>query len=487
VLVVALCSGWLIQYHLVGGVITCSDFSEYCQSTAALRDGELHLFSHNRSIMAAWPTATLARHLGVIDGMAYAAVIFTGVVGAGVYLWGRAIHSRLVGVLAALAFGTVGPLVILPRTISYYPETSSVFVFSAAGAALALRYRTWPALLAGGVGAGLAFLIDVRGLFWALPALGLSLLACVPVEWRVPKAWARLPLRLALVLLPVAVSYPLGRYSFQPTNWTLEQQVSGFRRDRLLELGLEDPQTPLNTGYLWGYSDPLEIPASLRAILELQADMPEAIAQHPDTVWGRWAHIEPWYKPLGACLALAVAALWWRPWQLIALLGTLVPFAVVLRSAGQSLIHLRFLQTPMLGFPVLLAMGFAGLALARLWPPADERKQRTFGRFRWRLWARPGAAVLLAVLIVTGLAPTWISPVAVWRWGWTVDEPLGRMIREAAVGPPRMVDQDYACHQAMYKDVHEDGHPPGSRLYKGSANQGAGGGNGPGDRGGGGP
>ncbi len=427
VLVVALSSGWLIGFHQVGGPLTGSDFTEYCQSTGALRDGRLHLFSPSRSKLAAWPAAYLARGLGVIDGHAVAALIFTGVVGAGIYTWGRALRGRLAGLVAAIAYGAVGPLVLLPRTLSFYPETVAAFVWSAAGAAAAMRWRSGPALLLGGVGTALALSADVRGLFWALPALGLSLLAaCVPPDWRRPRAWLRLPLRLALVLGPVALSYPLaGARLFRPDAPTLEAQVAGFQADRQRALGLPVDRRPIPEGYLWGQSDPLAIPETLGELVAMRARIPDAVRRFPETVFGRYAHIEPWYGLIGGALALAALGLARRPWRLAALAGML-PFFVVLRNAADFLVYLRYLQAPMAAFPVILALAAVALGFAPL--PGIDRTRDAPGRWRWADWARPALGLLAAALVVLGVLPSALSPVASWRRPFQANQDIERML-----------------------------------------------------------
>ena len=463
--VVGLCGGWLVNYHLVNSPITCSDFSEYCQSIAALRgDAEPGLFSHNRSRFTAFVPGLLARHLGIIDGLAFAALGFTALVGAGMYAWGRALHGRLAGLLTVPAFCAVGPLVVLPRTLSLYSETMAIFVWASAGTALALRYRTWPAILMGGVGAGLCLLAAARGLFWALPVYGLTLLACIPREWRSPKAWRKAPLLLALATAPVALSYPAGTQAFQPSSWTLEQQLMGLLQDRRIELGLPLPPTQPATGYLWGYSSPLAIPGTLLSLVDIQSQIPAEVSEFEETVWRRAAHIERWYPVLAVCLALSVAGLVRRPWQLAALLGTLLPFAVALRGAGDILVFLRFVQTPMGGFPVVMAVGVASLMSLRA-PVSSAVSEAEAGRLHWRTFARPAAAVTLCLLFVVGVAPSWLSPVAPWRFGWVADAPMSQLIWKAAAGPPTVRDQDYACHQALWRDYHEGGHPPATRLY----------------------
>ena len=207
----------------------------------------------------------------------------------------------------------------------------------------------------------------------------------------------------------------------------------------------------------------LAIPGTLLSLVDIQSQIPAEVSEFEETVWRRAAHIERWYPALAIGLALSVAGLIRRPWQLAALLGTLLPFAVALRGAGDILVFLRFVQTPMGGFPVVMAVGVASLMHLRA-PIASESAEAA-GRLRWRTWARPTAAVTLCLLFVVGVVPSWLSPIAPWRFGWVADAPMSQLIWEAAAGPPTVRDQDYACHEALWRDYNESGHPPATRLY----------------------
>ena len=90
----ALCHGWLAAFYLLDGALIGSDFQEYCNSIASMRpDGDPEVFSGQRSRLAALPSVLLSGP-GIVEGMARAARWSMVLIGAGTYLWGRALHSR---------------------------------------------------------------------------------------------------------------------------------------------------------------------------------------------------------------------------------------------------------------------------------------------------------------------------------------------------------------------------------------------------------
>jgi len=464
----ALSAWWMADFHLRGFPMTASDFSEYCVSVDAVRDGRWGGYSNNRSRLAGWPAGWLAGSLGIIDGLAFSALISTVFVGAALYFWGRALHSRVAGVIVVLLALTIGPVALIPRTMSFYPVNTAIFAWSAAGAALALRYRTLPALLVCGVGAGLALLVDVRGLLWALPALGLGLLACVPRDWKTWRGWAWLPARILMVVGPIALSYPVGTQVYSKYSVTLESQAEGFQKDRSMHVGLDYQPRRLPTSYLWGHSDPRYIPYTLQGIAELSGQLPEKVKNVPETVYARMNHIEPWYEVALGALALTGLALLRRPWQLIALSG-LLPFAVTLKNTSDYLVFARYLQAPMLIFALLMGAALTALALDPMpkLPRGGEGEPAPAedGRWRWRVWARPAAAVLLAAMLAFGAVPSYLSPLASWRTPFFAGQDPRNMIRLAEENGTIRDLREMTCLRPLIRDVHKDGHPAGSRLY----------------------
>jgi len=466
----ALSTLWMADFHLQNYPILTSDFSEYCASVDAVRDGRWMEYSNNRSRLAGLPSGVLARSLGIIDGLAFSALISTALVGAGLYFWGRALHSRVAGVIVVLLALTVGPVALIPRTISYYPVITAACLWSVAGPALALRYRTLPAVLVGAIGTGLVLLVDVRGLIWALPALGLTgLAACAPWDWRRPKAWLWVPLRIGAVLGLLVYSNIWGSVAFAPGAVSLEDQLWGFQMDRTFNLNLDYHPDQLPTRYLWGHTDPLQIPETLAGMAELAAAMPEIVRQTPVTVADRVAHIEPWRAPILGALAVVIAALIRRPWQLIALSGML-PMAVSLKNASDYLVYPRYLQAPMLAFALLMGVALTALILdpAPRLPRAAPRAPGPDedGPYRWRTWARPAAAVLLALLLTLGAIPSYLSPLASWRTTIGAGYDLPHL--SSLVIAPEVVEgwDEMICLELLRLDHIEGGHPVGSRLYE---------------------
>ena len=153
------------------------DFGEYCWHVGLYVFDAIHEWGVNRSKLAGLPAGLLAPTLGVLDSLLVSAIASHAVIIASVYIWARALHGRSAGVAAALLLGAVGPLSVIGRMVTFYPEVTAGLALASAGAACALRWRTPFTIALASLGAGIALLIDVRGLLWALPAVGLALLA----------------------------------------------------------------------------------------------------------------------------------------------------------------------------------------------------------------------------------------------------------------------------------------------------------------------
>ncbi len=429
---------WLADFVLGVGQLSASpDHLEYCWNTGALAT-ELHgsggdparaalaPFGRNRSRAAALLPALFAGRVGIETGLNLAALASQALLCGGLVLFGRAAHSRLAGVAAALLLGAVAPLVILGRTPTFYPEVLAGLVICAATGLAALRWRGPAALLAAGTGAGLALLIDQRGLIWALPTVGLGALAALWGPGRRPWAPGRrhrtlagLPLRLAALVLPLVLSFRLGAWAYPPDARSLEAHASPLRE--LRDRGFLPADTPVSprqpTRFVWGHTPVTGIPASLARVAALQAQVPPAAHQTAEALDGRRWWVAPWELPALGALALVAWGLRRRPLLLFGVLGLVLPFWLSLESAaGFKRAKPRFLANAQLYLPMLLGIAAAVLALG----PHPGRRGGAPGPGEARgtgrgAGLRLGAATLVITLLVLGIVPSWLSPVARWR------------------------------------------------------------------------
>ncbi len=386
-----LCDRWLAAFHLIDGFLIGSDFQEYCDSVDAMRPGgDPGLFSGQRSRLAALPSALLSGP-GIVEGMARSARWCMAAIGAGIYLWGRALHSRLAGVAGVILAAACAPLVLMVRTVSFYPEITAVFTLAAALCAVAVRWRRPGDLLLCGVGVGLCFLVDLRGLVWGLSALAPALLVALLAPAR------RWPLRLAALLLPVWLAWIGGRYAYLPDANPLEGQVDLLQRIKDKGGEPEFDRSILPTSeYVWGRTDARNIPTTL-ATLALQSRLiPAWMADDHRSQQEVHRSITPLVAPMALALLVALLTLRRRPLLAFTLLVLLVPDVSSLRSAialGQ--LYPRYIGSVAPAGAVVAGVALAGVA----------------GRGRLRL-VLSGAGLLVLVL---GGVDSALSPVAGWR------------------------------------------------------------------------
>ncbi len=472
VVVAGVAAGWLGSSHLRGDAFLTADFHEYCAGVARFGEGEANTFLHKRSYLALLPATVLSWPLGVLGGLWAAAVASLGVTGAALYLWGRALHGRTAGVAAAVMALAFGPLVLTARHMTTYPTLGAAFALAAAAGALAFRFRTPAALLVGGCGGALALSVDCRGLLLALPVLGITAIAAV----RAPRReW---PLRLLAVFGPVALAYLLGPLFYSEGAQSLEQQVDV--RPLFHRAGMSgppyDPPWEVPGGFVWGRSAPWRIPSTL-VFLWSQSRIPP-----PTESWTglpapelRQAAVGIWLPLLGTALAAGVCGLARRPWRLLALAATLVPFAALLRGAATMVeLEPRFLAHGMIGAALVLGLGVAvgveGI-LGRGAPSVSPSPPPSAG---WgRVLLRCGAVGLVLLLLVSGALPTWFAPSAAWRHRWrsTVMEVHHAILALEPRGePPHVLEMHRTCHETLRIDA-EEGRipramtPPPPRLY----------------------
>ncbi len=452
--VAALGAWWLGPSSLDGGVVTGADFQEYCASVASLRGDEPAHHYAMRSRFPALLPALLAHPLGVVDGLLLSSLLGAALLGAGLYAWGLALHGRLAGLCAALLALALPPLALAPRVAGFYPLIAGLLVAATAAAALALRARRPALLLLGGVGVALALLADGIGLIWALPCLALVLVAAL----RAPRA--RWPLRLALVLLPVLLSWGVGRWAYAPTH-PLELQLAIMVRTNQGG-GPGAPPEVAPGGYRWGWSNPLAVPATLWRVAGASGRAGEQLQHGPANREARGRHVAPWLPLLAAALVPAVLALRRHPWRIAALALGCAPFAAMLQRAASMETNLRFL---LLCAPfIALALGLAlAWALEGPAPPEGEPAPRR-GAAGWSGLLRPALALLLLGLLIGGPGWTPLSP------RWRQHEPfravndLATAVIFARTGQRRPNPVLEPCIQALQRDA-AAGVPEASRLY----------------------
>ncbi|MDP2307631.1 MAG: hypothetical protein Q8P18_16530 [Pseudomonadota bacterium] len=407
------CGLWMVRFSMRVRELTASDFDQYCVAVDLLRAGgdssDPTLWPGQRSVAAGVLAGWLAGPFGIVNALVLAAFLSVAASGAAVYLWARSVGGRLAGLCAALGLGAVGPISVLTRTVTFYPTTIAGFVLSSAAATAAVRWPTVPALFLAGVGIAAALLLDVRGLLWALPALCVSLVAAFIGPWR------GTPARLVALAAPVIAAWFAGPWAFPEHASSLEQQVSVWADDALRRVeGTELLDEPPR-GFIWGRSDLREVPDSLAWLSALPARLPKGITNDPEMRLVRHSMVGPWLPLLAVAAALVlVFHARRRPLVVLALVGTLAPFLVSLRGATTVLGHTRFVATSLMFMPVLVALAYEALATRRAPPQAPDAAPAA-PVAPWPEAARLALGVGAFLLLVLGIVPSWLSPIALWR------------------------------------------------------------------------
>lgn len=431
----------LWRFHLERTALSSSDFAEYCQTIARMRTQSPLPWSASRP----WPSyvlpGTLASHLGVIDGLVAGALISSVVLGGALYLWGRAIHSRAAGVATVAIAAGLGPVALISRTPSFYPETTAWFVLTSALVAVAVRSRRWLPYTLAVAAVAIALLMDLRGLAWGL-SCGALLLVAAAREGR-----SQGSLRALLLFAGLGLSYRAGEAAYGQDRTSLEDRGSVHRL--LIESGRAPPEPqqppPVDRGFLWGKTPLRQIPDTLVTLVNDARTAPAQgfVAQHFSPVQhDRFASTVGWFSAAGG--AVALLGLFWTRWQLLSLLLTAAPFAACTWAAFRMVTwHPRFL---LLGLPgVALLLGVA------------------FGTFVYGAAAaaepggRPGFLhLLLTALLAWGLPLGWLaSPLKVpstWEVPFVGDgepEIYWKQATEGAVGAER----ERECFAALKVDA----------------------------------
>lgn len=411
----------MARYFHCGYPLTASDFQQYCASVGAVMHGQWSMLVAQRSPFEALLPGLLARQFGVMGGLALAALIAQCVTGGALYAWARVVGGRSAGVAAVLIAAAMEPVVVLARTVTFYPQSVATTFLSAVAIAGALRYRTWPSLLGVGATAGLVLLWDVRGFFQGGLAIsvGLALVPFTPGDcgWR-RRLGLALP-RAALVLTPVVVSWHLAPLLTVHDALGLGRQTAFLLNDML---GIP-AESDTSLDVLWGRTPLREVPAGLMAVQQMLTRLP-AVPAHGGG--GAVVQILPWLGPVAAGLT-GFLLRWFRdPARVAALLVPGLPIAASLYTAVRYLGMIRYIE---MGFPVLaiaVAVG-VGAALRGAGPGGagpGGRAGLVPSRFHLAL------LTTLGLLLVLGIVPSWLSPVAEWR------HPIGAdTLPEAVFGP----------------------------------------------------
>ncbi len=451
----AISAFWVSRFHLHAPHIS-PDFIDYC---GALGEAGLRVpgaSSKRSQLCAELPLALWGggdgAGWGLFDAFALASLLCAGVIGGSLYLWGRAISGRLAGLAAATAALAMGPLVMIPKMISFTPEIAAAFTATAAATAMAIRWGHPLALLTAAAGIGLSLLVDLRGLLWALsylPALALALIP--PRRGLRPTAWLRWALVLGLLLLPLRASWQQGATAYASIRHDLEMQAD--LRPRLFDMGVRvegGPPYDIESSYIWGRTPITDVSDTLRFLAGQATLSKHAARVFADVRERHDVRLRPWRMLVALAGGLAVLGLARRPRALLALLVTCVPFLAAFRGMDVRLQHnARFFTQALPAVAVLCGVGFAGLH--GLVP------SRGFGR--WlprRLGGLLAAALAIGGLlaIVLGAVPSAASPNAEWRRVWSgPDSSSAEVLRAIEAGGLDRQAGPPGCEAALRADA----------------------------------
>jgi len=441
---------WYANFYL-GGAVTTDDLLDYCSAVAALSHDRPEAFPAKRALLPALPPWLLEPYLGVFDALLASAVVGTALCGAGLYLWGSALVSRLAGVAAAASMLTMAPMAMQARMPSFYATINGLLALSASLTTAAVRTSRPVHHAAASTAIGLALLADVRSLVWALPFVG-TLLASVALV-RGPSRGAR----LVAIFLPLAISHGFGTVGYPENAVSLEEQLDvrplfhmhGSRTAEVL------PPYEYESGYVWGRTPVRQIPATIATLIELsRVEPPSDVRMNVPASFHRH-HVQPWLSTAAIVLPLSLVVVARRRRRLVAaLLGTGAPYLVALWGQ-QHMVEpqARFLTQSLPVVALGLGVSFAWIISS---VPAPGGRH---GRIR----SVVGLAIVL--VIATGILPTPLSPAAGWRMRWRPDTfPLAQLDRDLRLRPGRgrLKGGAVRCVEAIRAD-HAEGHPKYSR------------------------
>ncbi len=454
--------GAVASRRVFGFPVGASDFHDYCQAVQSVVIEDVQRFPAQRSRFVAELPGLLAPHVGVLHSLIQASFLSTFVLMVALFSWGSALGGRRAGWFSVTWASAFGPLVMLGRTVSFYPEIVAVYTVAAACLthALVRGERRW--LLASGVAVALVPLADVRSVVLFLALLPLAVLAGfgarvpgagAPRRWAERFAWACLPLVFA------HLSWRVGPWAFPQGGASVQSVVAAYVADAGRAAGSvwPVPDGLLETPFSWGHHPPSRLPPTLQQLAEVDRARP-AIVERLALLSPAVGELRTMLPSLAAAGAAAVLLLFRRPRALFALLAVSAPFALLLRAAALSLPHPRQLAQGAGFLPVVLGVGsaalLAGLGYALRWAVSRRAGRTIPAHWAGRVDAAATAlGVALVAAALAGRVPSALGPDAAWRDVLSAESEPHASIEaargQAGGGPPS------PCVGLLLRDLHE--------------------------------
>ncbi len=452
-LIAALLGTWLVAF-VVAGVrvrgfaITTSDFQDYCFAVKSFADGRLDLWPSQRTVLAGALPGLLMPSMGAIGALTTASLCSTVGWVAALFVWARAIGGRRAGWLTVAWVGCFGSLVLLSRTVSFYPEVMLVQVATAATVA--------GAVARGGVGwsvaASLCFyalpLADLRSVTLVVALLPGAVLggAMAKLPW-----WGRL-VAAAGPVLAVVLSWETGAWSYPADPASLQSAVHRYAEDaaRLSGVTWTLPRWEDSPAFRWGHGSPLTLVDAFRFLGEVDRSRPTSMSES----WFRQPGGGELYAmrvPIAVASGVALVVAMRRRRRALALVLTVTPFLVLLRAAALTLPHPRQLALGSASLPLLF-----GLATAAILLGFDRLRRRAPESMSWLRRERVGPtagvlAFVVVVAIVAGWLPSLYAPDARWRGQLVADDEPRESLRVARGELP--ADPRRMCAKVLIEDA----------------------------------
>ncbi len=466
---------WLMAFwtapRLVSGYpVWASSFLQYCTVVACQAHHGYFACMPSygpRSPAAGWPASLLARQLGTIEAMTWYSLLSMVLLCFGLFMWARLVHGRTAGVAAALLASCVPALVWLVRDLSFLPVKNACWVLMAACVAALFRAeKSWKPVLITGLVCGLSFQVNPRGIVIGLALLGAAMAATALRAGSLRRGLNR----LALLLAPVVISWFAASYTLVPVGGSVSQvYYASIDGAEMVDLGAEfverydeeikrlgyPADDPLNFGanrppdFRWGSSNPGHVVSAFRQLLAISRALPAEMIEHPEFVRARRDKILVWVPGLVLALFVGLLGLRKRPWQVLALLATSLPFVALAWGAVKVLPMVRFFTYSAVLVPFVLGVGI-GAALEPARPASEQAGWR-----RLPLGSLVALVVLTVSILVAG-APFLKStsmPLA--------DSSPKEDIQDIYAG--RILSTD-VCHTLLLEELHQ-GFDIQPRLY----------------------